>query len=209
VVARLQASAFVVFFLWTDLASVYTVGKRITWRITSGFGAGSAAAVAYSLVGLVPVEMPHDAHYIFGAAIIAICAMILPGISGSFMLVLMGQYQYILNAVNTRDFFTIFVFGAGAAIGLMTFARILGWIFARYHDLTIALLTGLMLGSLRKVWPWKATLETMVNRHGREVPLVQINQLPEMLTAEVTVAIGLALFGLAVVIVLEKLAERE
>lgn len=198
------------FFFGLVLASVYTVGKRVPqWHWRTVLGAGGATLGAYFLVGLVPVEMPHGPPYIFCSAVVAICAMILPGISGSFVLVLLGQYAYILNAVNTRDLFVIAVFGAGAVVGLMAFARVLGWFFQRYHDLTIALLTGLMLGSLRKIWPWKETIETIVNRHGEEVPLVQVNVLPEVWTGEVMGALGLALFGLALVLVLERLAQAK
>ncbi len=196
------------FFFGLVLASVYTVGKRIPqWHWHALLGAVGAALGAYFLVGLVPVEMPHGPPYIFCSAVIAICAMILPGISGSFVLVLLGQYAYILNAVNTRDLFVIALFGAGAAVGLMAFSRVLGWFFRRYHDLTIALLTGLMLGSLRKIWPWKETIETRINRRGEEVPLVQANVLPEAWAGEAMGALALALFGLALVLVLERLAK--
>ena len=196
------------FFFGLVLASVYTVGKRVPqWHWQALLGAVGAALGAYFLVGLVPVEMPHGPPYIFCSAVIAICAMILPGISGSFVLVLLGQYAYILNAVNTRDLFVIALFGAGAAVGLMAFSHVLGWFFRRYHDLTIALLTGLMLGSLRKIWPWKETIETRINRHGEEVPLVQANVLPEAWAAEAMGALALALFGLALVLVLERLAK--
>lgn len=124
------------------------------------------------------------------------------------MLVLLGKYHDILTAVNNRDLLTLAVFCAGAAVGLSAFSRVLGWIFRRYHDLTVAMLTGLMLGSLRKVWPWKETLTTMMDRHGKVVPLEQINQMPPAWTPEVTAAIALCVFGLVIVLVLEKLAER-
>jgi putative membrane protein len=195
------------FFFGLVLASVFILGRRIPrWGIATAGGGGIAALIAYFVVGLVPVEIPHSPLYIFGCAIIAICAMILPGISGSFMLVLMGQYQYILNAVNQRDLFTLALFSAGAAVGLMTFARVLGWIFRRYHDLTVALLTGLMLGSLRKIWPWKETVKTMINRHGKEVTLIEINQIPTTWSAEVTAALALALLGLILVLGLERIS---
>ncbi len=194
------------FFFGLVLASVYTVGKRIPqWDLRTLLGTVGATLGAYFLVGLVPVEMPHSPPYIFGSAVIAICAMILPGISGSFVLVLLGQYPYLLNAVNTRDLFTIAIFGAGAVVGLMAFARVLSWFLQRYHNLTIALLTGLMLGSLRKIWPWKKTLETMVNPRGKAVPLVQVNELPAVWSGEVFGALSLALFGLMLVLILGRL----
>ena len=184
------------FFFGLVLASVFKVGGRIPqWNLRTLLGAVGATLSAYFLVGLVPVEMPHSPPYIFCSAVIAICAMILPGISGSFVLVLLGQYPYLLNAINTRDLFTIALFGAGAVVGLMAFSRVLNWFFRHYHDLTLALLTGLMLGSLRKIWPWKETLETMVNRHGKVVPLVQVNALPQVWSGEVIGAIGARAFG--------------
>lgn len=197
------------FFFGLVLASVYAVGRRIPrWTMGMGVCAGVAALSAYVLVGLVPVQTPNTLPYVFGSAVIAICAMILPGISGSFMLVLMGKYNDILQAVNTWDFVTLGVFGAGAVVGLATFSRVLSWVFRRYHDLTIALLTGLMLGSLRRIWPWKETLSSMVDRHGKEVPLLQVNRLPEVWNAEVGAALLLAVFGLALVLVMEHMARR-
>jgi putative membrane protein len=195
------------FFFGLVLASVYTVGTRIPKWDARKVGIAVLSAVgAYILVGLVPVETPQTPVYIFFSAILAICAMILPGISGSFILVLLGKYHHILQAVNDRDVFTIAVFGAGAAVGLMSFARVLGWIFNRHRDLTLALLTGLMLGSLRKIWPWKETLATIEGRHGKLIPIEQINVLPQMMTGEVMGALGLAVAGIFLVLILERLA---
>ena len=195
------------FFFGLVLASVYTVGTRIPKWDARKVGIAVLSAVgAYILVGLVPVETPQTPVYIFFSAILAICAMILPGISGSFILVLLGKYHHILQAVNDRDVFTIAVFGAGAAVGLMSFARVLGWIFNRHRDLTLALLTGLMLGSLRKIWPWKETLATIEGRHGKLIPIEQINVLPQMMTGEVMGALGLAVAGIFPVLILERLA---
>lgn len=198
------------FFFGLVLASVYTVGKRIpTWDVGKVGISLLAAIGAYVLVGLVPVETPQTPVYVFFSAIIAICAMILPGISGSFILVLLGQYHHILRAVNDRDVFTIIIFGCGAGVGLMSFARVLGWVFKKYHDLTLALLTGLMLGSLRKIWPWKETLSTIEGRHGKLIPVEQINVVPHMLTGEVIGALVLALVGIVLVLSLERLAASD
>lgn len=198
------------FFFGLVLASVYTVGARIPkWDLGKVAISIFAAVGAYVLVGLVPVETPQTPLYIFGSAILAICAMILPGISGSFILVLLGKYHHILQAVNDRDVVTIAIFGCGAAVGLMSFARVLGWIFKKYHDLTLALLTGLMVGSLRKIWPWKETLATIEGRHGKLIPIEQINVLPQMMTGEVWGAIFLAVLGVVLVLVLERLAASD
>jgi putative membrane protein len=135
--------------------------------------------------------------------------MILPGISGSFILVLLGKYQYILGAVNNRDFLTLIVFMLGAGIGIITFARFISWLFNRYHDLTVAVLIGLMIGSLRKVWPWKETISTILDRHGEEIPLVQHNILPVSFNSEVIFAIGLVILGIVVVVGLENMAMQQ
>ena len=198
------------FFFGLILASVFVVGQRVqTWNLANIVAILLATLGAFVLVGLVPTETPTAPWFIFLSGAIVICAMILPGISGSFILVLLGKYQYILAAVNDRDFVTLFIFAAGAGIGIITFAQVLGWLFKRYHDITIAVLTGFMLGSLRAVWPWKEVLSTTLDRHGHEVPLQQALALPPGFTGEVILAFGLALFGMALVVVLERLANRQ
>lgn len=198
------------FFFGLILASVLMVSKRIeTWNPASVITLLIAAVVAFLIVGLVPTQTTEAAWFTFLSGAIAICAMILPGISGSFILVLLGKYQYILGAVNDRDFVTLAIFAAGAAIGILTFAQFLGWLFKRYHDLTIAALTGFMLGSLRAVWPWKTVVETTIDRHGDEIPLVQVASLPASFSGEVVFALALAAFGFALVFVLERLAQQQ
>ena len=161
---------------------------------------------AYFLVGAVPVQTPESAWFLFLSGMLAICAMILPGISGSFILVLLGKYQFVLAAVNQRDFISLAIVGVGAVVGIVTFAQILAWLFKRYHDLTIAVLIGLMAGSLRKIWPWKLTVESIIDRHGEILPTVQQNFLPSALTGEVFLALGLALAGFVIVMALDRLS---
>ncbi len=198
------------FFFGLVLASIYTVSKRINpWGVTTFVSALIGAIAAFITVGLVPVETPDAAWFLFLSGAIAICAMILPGISGSFILVLLGKYQYVLSAVNTRDFITLFFVAAGAAVGIISFAQILGWLFKRYHDITVAILTGLMVGSLRKIWPWKETVAFILDRHGEPIPTEQINVLPSTWTSEVTFALILAIIGFAVVLVLDFWASRK
>jgi putative membrane protein len=105
--------------------------------------------------------------------------MILPGISGSFILVLLGMYKHVLSAISGFNITVILVFAAGAATGLMGFSNILSWLLHRYHDVTIAALVGVMIGSLNKIWPWKQVLEWHVNRHGETVPLIESNVWPQ------------------------------
>lgn len=198
------------FFFGLVLASVLMVSRRITnWHISTALAIALAAVGAYWLVGLVPTETPTAPWFVFLSGAIAICAMILPGISGSFILVLLGKYQYILGAVNRHDFITLAIFAVGAGLGIITFAQFLGWLFKRYHNLTIAMLTGLMVGSLRKVWPWKETLSSITDRHGNLIPVEQINILPAAFTPEVGYAIALAVVGFAIVFALENIASRQ
>ncbi len=192
------------FFFGLVIASILTVTKRVKrWGISTLAGTVIGAIVAYIIVGLVPVQTPDTPWFLFLSGAVAICAMILPGISGSFVLVLFGKYEYILSAVNNRDFLTLTIVAAGAAVGIVSIAQVLGWLFKRFHDLTVAILIGLMVGSLRKIWPWKETLVTIIDRHGQEIPVAQINVLPATWTNEVTFALILGIVGFIVVFILD------
>lgn len=202
------------FFFGLVLGSVLTVGQRVKcWRPALVTALVISALGAYILVGLMPVQTPNTWWFLFLSGALAICAMILPGISGAFILVLLGKYQTVLSAVNQRDILTLALVAAGAVIGIVSFAQLLGWLFKRYHDLTVALLTGLMLGSLRKVWPWKVTLEAIPDGHGKLLPTVQQNVLPDMyiggvLNSELIVAIALGAIGFAAVLLIERWTNR-
>ncbi len=192
------------FFFGLVLASILTVSARVgRWTTLTRGGVILGTIGAWLIVGMVPVQTPDAPWFLVLSGSIAICAMVLPGISGSFILVLMGKYQQILAAVTERDLVTIATFAFGAGIGLLLFARFLSWLLARYHDVTVSLLIGLMAGSLRKVWPWKETLESMIDRHGKSVPVVERNILPSG-AEELALGVGLALVGAAIVLVLER-----
>ena len=194
------------FFFGLILASVISVSRRVeawggaTWVCLLGGIIGT-----YFLVGLVPVSTPNDLWFLFLCGSCAICATMLPGISGAFVLVLLGKYQYVLEAVNQRDFIVLLVVAAGAGLGMVFFSRFLSWLLKNHHDLMVAVLTGLMLGSLRKVWPWKETLESFVDSHGKIVPTVQANILPGQWNSEVTAALVLMVVGFAAVLLLDRL----
>ena len=194
------------FFFGLVLASVWVVRKRVvTWDLHDYAATIVTAIATYFLVGAVPVDTPNTLPAIFLSGVIAICAMILPGISGSFLLVIMGKYEQVLGAVSDRNILVITVFGLGALVGLAAFSRLLSWLFKRHHDIIIAILTGFMIGSLRKVWPWKEILMTRVNSHGEIVPLVEKNILPTAFTTDVVICIGLFVLGLVAIALLEKL----
>lgn len=149
------------------------------------------------------------------AGSIAICAMILPGISGSFILLLMGMYSVFLEAIQRLDILLLLSFGAGCVVGLLSFSHLLSWLLKRFHNVTLAFLTGFLIGSLNIIWPWKQTLEFTLDRHGEQIPLVQENLWPATyqqltgLDAYTGWAVLLALGGCLLVLGLERLAGRE
>ena len=202
------------FFFGLVLASVFIMGKRVgLWTVDRWIVLIIGAGIAFAVVGSVPHQTPETWWFLFLSGALAICAMILPGISGAFILVLLGKYQYILGAVNDRDFVTIAIVGAGAVLGLVSFAQVLGWLFKRYHDLTVAVLIGFMLGSLRKIWPWKEVVATITDRHGDLIPTVEHNILPALtvnggVNSQILIALGLAVLGLVVVILLDRWANQ-
>lgn len=198
------------FFLGLILASVLSVSRRVeVWRLSTWFSLLGGIIGIYFFVGLVPVTTPNEPWFLFLAGALAICAMILPGISGSFILVLLGKYRFVLEAVSQRDFYTLFLVALGACVGIIFFSRLLSWLFKRYHDLTVALLTGLMLGSLRKIWPWKETLKSITDTEGRVIPLVQGNILPSQWDMDAMAAICLMAAGFLVVFLLDLLASKK
>jgi putative membrane protein len=198
------------FFFGLVLASVLIVGRNLQrWNLPAVVWTALGTVGTYFLVGMVPVKTPDAPWFVFLSGAVAICAMILPGISGSFILVLLGKYPYILAAVNERNLFVLAVFSAGTIFGITSFVRLLSWLLKRHHDVTIALLIGLMLGSLRKVWPWKRTLETVLDSDGHPIPVSQVNILPSHWTGEVTAALTLATIGFLVVLSLECWAARQ
>jgi putative membrane protein len=137
-------------------ASVVSVRTRVNrWHLPTYGAFAAGAMLAFGLVGLSPTNSPTAWWFLVVSGFIAVCALILPGISGAFILVLLGKYERILAAVTDLDIFVLVCVASGAVLGLLSIARLLRWTLARYHDLTIALLCGFMLGSLRKVWPWQ------------------------------------------------------
>lgn len=195
------------FFFGLVLASTWIVSKDIkkwNWKTVLCFIIG--AVVAFYITVATPAETPYSLWFIFLCGAIAICAMILPGISGSFILVLLGKYFFIMESVKNLDLIIILVFAMGAIIGITTFSRVLSYALHNFYDVTIAVLAGFMLGSLNKVWPWKKTIETYLDSHGIEKPLTEVNIWPNELIWQ---SICLAIIGFAIVYFLEKLSGKE
>ena len=192
------------FFFGLVLASTWFVSKDIkewNWKTVSGFLVG--AVVAFYITVATPTETPTNLLFIFFCGVIAICAMILPGISGSFILVLLGKYFYIMEAVKTLDLVVLGVFAVGCFLGITSFSHVLSYALRRFRNVTLAVLSGFMLGSLNKVWPWKAQVKELVE--GQTI-VVEQNVLPgESLTEGVV----LMLTGFILVYVLEKISAKK
>ncbi|KOH45121.1 DUF368 domain-containing protein [Sunxiuqinia dokdonensis] len=203
------------FFFGLIVASAIYVGKDIGhWNTATIFALVAGAVIAYFITVITPAEAHTSYIFVFLSGSIAICAMILPGISGSFILVLLGMYKFILGAVSSFNLPVIAVFMTGAAIGIVLFSNLLSWLLKRFYDLTIALLAGFMIGSLNKVWPWKEVIETFIDRHGEVKPLLEQNVLPanyEAITGhspQLLGAVSLAIAGFALIFIVEGISKR-
>jgi putative membrane protein len=201
------------FFFGLVLASIIYIGKQITtWAIGSVLCLIFGVILAFYITTLNPMVSENSSPwFLFLAAMIAICAMILPGISGSFILVLLGAYKPVLNALNTRDFFSIIVFMFGAFVVLLTFSIILIWLFFTYKNYTLATLTGFIIGSLNKIWPWQEIISWRTNSKGVEVPFNTTSVSPFSFEgdSQLMMAILLAIIGFGLILLLEKLAVKK
>ncbi|CAM1347322.1 DUF368 domain-containing protein [Tenacibaculum insulae] len=201
------------FFFGLVLASVIYIAKQITkWNSIAIILVVLGAVLAYYITTLNPMISENSSTlFMFFAGAIAICAMILPGISGSFILVLLGAYKPVLAAINNRDFTTIAAIGAGAIIGLLSFSRVLKYLFANYKNYTLAVLTGFIIGSLNKIWPWKKVLTYRTNSHGEQVPFNELSISPFSYDGnpQIVYASILIVIGFALILLLEKLAVKE
>lgn len=195
------------FFFGLILASIPMVWsqlKKNSFDTYISFMAG--AIIAFAITEMPVSEGTDESWFIFVSGALAICAMILPGISGSFILLLLGMYQFVLEAVNERDIVTLGIFAAGCLIGLLSFARLLSFLFKRFHDITVALMAGFLLGSLNEIWPWKKTLQYRENSKGEMVPFLQENIAPENET--MWTGFGLMLAGILVIFALSRISAR-
>lgn len=204
------------FFFGLILAAVWSVIRHIDkWKIgiIATFLIGTVSA--FFITTIIPTTIDTSPFIVFLSGMIAICAMILPGISGSFILLLLGMYSPMLTAVKELQLVTLSIFTSGCVAGLLSFSHVLSWMFNHYKTMTLALLGGFMLGSLNKVWPWKQTIESAIDRHGKEIPLIQNNILPQTFEtlhtqpAYMWYAIMLMILGMGMVIGLEKIGQKQ
>lgn len=201
------------FFFGLVLASILYIAKQITkWNVMAVLVMILGAFLAYYITTLNPLVTENSSLlFMFLAGAIAICAMILPGISGAFILVLLGAYKPILTALNERNLKIIFAVGLGAIVGLLSFSRVLKWLFAHYKNITLAGLTGFIIGSLNKIWPWKETILWREDSHGIQVPFIEKSISPFSFQGDSQFiwAIVLAVFGFTLILLLEKWAEKK
>ncbi len=158
------------FFFGLIIASILYIGKQIaTWNIKIVISIVLGATIAYYITTIPSLASNDNPYFLFIAGAIAICAMILPGISGSFILVILGAYKTLSDAVHDVDIKKLSFFILGAFVGLLSFSRVLKWLYKNYENTTLAVLTGFIVGSLNKVWPWKETISVFSKELGSEV----------------------------------------
>jgi len=193
------------FFFGLILSSTLFVGKKVTqWSAGPVVSILLGVAIGYFITAASPTETSNGYWFIFLSGAIAICAMILPGISGSFILLLLGKYLFMMTAISSLDIPIILIFLSGAAIGIVAFSNLLSWMLAKYHNITIAVLTGFMVGSLNKVWPWKVSVQPMVESNVLPNTYLSVNGL-EPHTVQ---AIAIACFGALLVFGFEFLGKK-
>ncbi len=199
------------FFFGLVLASIIHVAKQITkWNLVSIVLLILGAFVAYYITTLVPQTAEISSGYVFLSGALAICAMILPGISGSYILLLLGMYKPVLDAIHDKDFKIIGLLMAGAVVGLLSFSRLLKWLFDHYQNLTLATLTGFIIGSLNKIWPWKEVIDSeMINGKLKILQEKSVTPFNYEGENELFLALVLASVGFMFIVLLEKLAVKK
>ncbi len=201
------------FFFGLILISAPLILREIKhWSVATAFAGIAGTAIAYWITIVSPAQTPSNLFFIFFCGALAICAMILPGISGAFILLLLGKYEFMIKSLVSMDFMIILTFMAGCVIGLLSFSRFLSWILKHYRFPTLALLAGFMLGSLNKVWPWKEIVAFRINHEGKQIPAFDQSIWPGTYIEktgsdpQIFQAILFAAFGILIVVFVEKLA---
>ena len=193
------------FFFGLVLASSYVVSRKITqWEYPKIVALVGGIGIAFYITSVTPTLTTDASWFVILSGALASCAMILPGISGSFILLLLGKYSFALHAVNERIILDLLLLGIGAVSGLILFSNLLSWLLRKFHDVTIAVLVGFMIGSLNKIWPWKETLKTIMVE-GELKALVEKNILPSLGNADhqFLMALLMAATGIALILFIE------
>ncbi|WP_040253274.1 DUF368 domain-containing protein [Psychroserpens mesophilus] len=214
------------FFFGLVLASILYIGKQIrSWSPKIIIAIIMTSLLSYYITLAEPFASPDSPYYLLFCGFIAIIAMILPGVSGAFILLILGAYETAINTVNNlvegvatgnwdilKDaLINFFLLGIGAIVGLKVFSKVLNWMFKHHKNLTLAILTGFMIGSLNKIWPWKNTLKTRINSEGLEVTVLDESILPSSYAgdSELVLAIVFIVIGFATILILETLGSKK
>jgi putative membrane protein len=195
------------------LSSIFVVGRLLLpLAVESGLALGAGVAVGMVVARVIPFQAEISGFTLFAGGCVAVCAWILPGLSGSFILLVLGLYQAVIAAIKNFELLTLGYLGLGCFVGLMVFSRTLRALLSRFHDVTVALLVGFMLGSLTKIWPWKYTTSYQIKPDGGQIPVVQEPVLPEayeQLTGsdpEVMLALAALIAGFIVIFLMDRFA---
>ena len=201
------------FFCGLILISSFLILKDIKrWNLGVILTLLVGTVFAYFVTELPPTTSPDALWFTFVSGAIAICAMILPGISGSFILLILGKYEQILKAVTEKDFLTLAVFALGCIVGILSFSRVVSWLLKKYHAITIGLLAGFMLGSMNELWPWKLVLSYRTSSSGEQKPFLTENISPTAfleqtgVEPQIFLAVIAFLVGIGLVVGIERLA---
>lgn len=214
------------FFFGLVLASILYIGKQIkSWTPNIVIAIILTSILSYFITLAEPFASPDSPIYLLFCGFIAIIAMILPGVSGAFILLILGAYETAINTVNNliegittgnwdilkEALLNFFMLGIGAIIGLKVFSKVLNWMFKHHKNLTLAILTGFMIGSLNKIWPWKNVLKTRINSEGLEVTALDESILPSAYDGEPNIlfAIIFVVIGFATILILESLGSKK
>ena len=214
------------FFFGLVLASIFYIAKQInSWTIKSVAALIITSVISYYITLAEPLASPDSGIYLLFCGFIAIIAMILPGVSGAFILLILGAYETAINTINfiieglsggnwqllKAGLMNLCLLGIGALIGIKVFSKALNWMFKNLKNLTLSILTGFMIGSLNKIWPWKETLTTRVNSEGYTIPVMQKSILPSQFDGDpqMTFVIALMIIGFVCILVLENLGSRK
>ena len=200
-------------FFGLILSSIIYISKTIEdiFSPKKMIGIILGSLIGYAVVSLIPVQTSEASWMIFLSGSIAICAMILPGISGSFILLILGKYLFVTSAIKNpflmESLSTIATFGGGCIVGLLLFSKLLNYLLNNFHGMTMAVLTGFMVGSMKKIWPWKEVLETTMIR-GKVHVLKEMNIVPSEINTEVILAVFFMILGVSLVLILEKMSKK-
>lgn len=199
------------FFFGLVLASIIYVAKQIyRWNVGTVLLMLLGAVVAYFITTLNPQEAQVSYWYVFLSGALAICAMILPGISGSFILLLLGMYKPVLDAIHDKDLGLLIILMLGAVAGLLSFSKLLKWLFDNFENLTLAVLTGFIVGSLNKIWPWKEVLRSeLINGKLKILEEQSISPMAFEGDSQVGWALLCGAVGFGFILLLERLAEKK